>query len=485
MDDGEGGVVIEDTFAAGDPTVSGSEYTVKIKPGLKWSDGEAITSGDFVFAVQRVCDPATAAEYSYILGEGYLDIEGCSDLLANEDPAQTEALKAALGVAAPDETTVVYTLTRPNERFKTLMSLWVLFPAPKHVIDEFGDQWTSPDNIVTSGPFMVDEIVPRDHVTLVPNPNWTAGQQPALQELTIRFIDDLSTSFRNYTTDELDMARIQPTDIQTAEDQGLGDEVVISPTARITTVEMQMEDPVLSKFEVRLALSRAIDREALNETVYDGVQTPAFYWVVKGLTGHQGNEPFEDIIGYNPDAAKQALADAGYPDGEGFPQLTITYRESPDNRNEADFLIAAWNDILGITVVPEFVDGQTRSAIFNEERFQLFQGGWQLDYPDIENPLLGLFDTDGGNNHYNCSMPEIDAKFQEAINAADDEARIAAYQEVETLIIENLCGTAPMYQNSLPFLVKPNVGGVVPNGTIDAGMPGNYCAECWYIKAEA
>jgi oligopeptide transport system substrate-binding protein len=328
------------------------------------------------------------------------------------------------------------------------------------------------------------ERVDKDHVTFKPNPNWV-GEAPALQEVTVRFYSNFSDAFNTYQTGELDMTRIQETDVAVAEgDPELQDEVVTLQTSRIDAVHMNLDVEVLKDINVRLALARAIDRETLNEAVYDGVNTPATYWVVKGLTGHQGNEPFDDVVGFDADAAKAALAEAGYPNGEGFPGLTMLFREDPVQRNLADFLAKGWQDTLGITVTPEFVDGQTRSARFNSEDFELFRGGWQLDYPDIENPLFGLFNTGGGNNHYNCSDPEIDAAFDKAISATSEEARIEAYQEAETLIVTKLCGTTPITQLAQPFVVRTKIGGVTPNGVIDAGMAGNHCIECWFVKAE-
>jgi oligopeptide transport system substrate-binding protein len=450
---------------------------------LKWSDGKELTAADFVYGITRACDPDVASPYQYLLGAGLGDVAGCDALTKNTDAAQAATLKAALGVKAVDATTLEITLTKPIPTFTTIFSLWTTFPARQDVIEAKGDAWTEPANIVTNGPFTIKELVLKDHVTLVPNPNWS-GQKPALQEITIKFIDDFSAALRAYQTGELDMTRINATDVAVAEgDSALKDEILIDPTARITAIEMQMDDPALKDFNVRLALSRAIDRDALVDVVYDGVHVPATYWVVKGLKGFQGNEKFDDIIGYDPDAAKKALSDAGFPDGAGFPELKLTYRDSPERRNEADFLVKAWKDTLGITVVPEFVDSKTRSETFNAETFQLFQGGWQLDYPDIENPLVGLFDTDGGNNHYNCSDPEVDAAFAAAASATSEDARIKAYQDVETRIVETLCGVAPIYQDSVPVLVDSKIGGVLANGTIDAGMPGNYCVECWFVKA--
>lgn len=480
-DDGSGGVKVEPGLAAGEPEVNGSVYTVKLKPGLKWSDGQPLTAQHFVDGAKRGCDPQVATDYGYLWGEGYLDLEGCAAVQANTDPAQKQALLDAIGARAIDDTTIEYTLTKPNGRFSTIMALWATFPARLDVINQFGDAWTQPGNIVSNGPFVLDSWTKGVNMVLKPNPNWT-GKKPALQEVTIRFIDDLSAAFRSYQSGELQITTITPTDVATAKSSGLGDQVLIDPTARIETLQVQMKNPVLANYQVRLAMSHAIDRQALVDAASDGVNTPALYWVVKGLKGHQGNEAFESKIGYDPEAAKAALAEAGYPNGEGFPELSVVVN-TPSRIRVAEFLQQKFKEILNINIRIDQVDSPTRSARFREENFELFIGGWQLDYPDIENPLFGLFETGGGNNHYNCSNPDVDAALQRALNATDDDARIKAYEDMETAIIDNLCGVIPMYQISLPFLVSEKIGGMVANGTIDAGWPGNYCMECFFVKA--
>jgi oligopeptide transport system substrate-binding protein len=205
---------------------------------------------------------------------------------------------------------------------------------------------------------------------------------------------------------------------------------------------------------------------------------------VQGLPGFQGNAAFESIIGYDPEAAKAALADAGYPNGAGFPTLTLTTLDRPDRKAEAEFLQKNWKDILGITVNIQTVDAKTRSSTFNSRNFDLFMGGWQNDYPDPENSLIGLFDTDGGNNKYDCSDPEIDAKLKAASTETDNATRIKDLQEAETLIVTKLCGAAPVWQGAQPYLVDSKMGGINPNGQIDAAMPGNWCPECWFVKAQ-
>lgn len=499
-DDGDGGVEVVNEMAEGDPQVkildgaagglaaptgqAPAVYTIKIRSDAKWSDGQPVTANDFVFGLKRACDPALASPYQYLLWAPLADLVGCEEFSTNTDPAQTDALREAVAARAVDDTTLELTLAKEIPTFTTIFALWTTFPAPQHVIEANPDTWTSPENIVTNGPFTLTEYVAADHLTVVPNTEWTGATSPALQEIQVKFIDDLSAAFRAFQTEELDVTEILATDVAVAEGQGLEDSVLVVPTARITTIETQMTDPILENDGVRLAISQAIDREALVDSVYDGVHSPAYYWVVKGLTGFQGNEKFESAIGYDPEAAPQTLADAGYPNGDGIPTLRWTARDNEQRRNEFAFVQQALKDTLNINIEAQFVDSQTRSALFNAEDFQLFPGGWQLDYPDIENPLVGLFNTDGGQNHYNCSDPEVDAAFEEAANATSEEDRIAAYQKVEDGIVTGLCGIIPLYQDSRPFVVTTKLGGVVANGTIDAGLPGLYAVEDWYVKAE-
>ena len=492
----DGGIVAVPAMAADEPTVNGNVYTVKLKAGLKWSDGVALTAKDFVYGVQRECDAAVASPYQYVLGASILGIVGCDEFfgaLGTTDepktptPEELQALRDAVGIKAIDDTTLEVTLLAPKPTFTTIMSLWAAFPARKDVIEQFGDKWTDPGNIVTNGPFILTGLTAGagGEVVLEPNPNWALEPKPALQKITIKFIDDTEAAFRAFQTGELDMTNIPAPEIPTIQaDATLSKEFLKVGAARIWSVEMQMDNEVIAKPEVRLALSRAIDRATLVKVVYNDSFLPATYWLVQGLPGFQGNAAFEDTVGYDPEAAKAALADAGYPNGEGFPTLTLTALDRPDRKAEAEFLQKNWKDILGITIEIQTVDAKTRSSTFNSENFELFPGGWQNDYPDPENSLIGLFDTDGGNNHYNCSDPEIDAKLAAAGAETDNAARIKLLQEAETLIVTKLCGMAPLYQNAGLYLVDSKMAGLKPNGQIDAAMPGNWCPECWYVKAQ-
>jgi oligopeptide transport system substrate-binding protein len=365
------------------------------------------------------------------------------------------------------------------------MSLWATFPVRQDIVEKYGDKWTDPANIVVNGPYTLTEFVAKDHVTLAPNPNWALEPKPLIQKLTVKFIDDQEVAFRAFQTGELDMTSVPATEIPTIQnDPALKAQYLQIGSLRIWSVEMQMKDPVLSNPKVRLALSRAIDRASLVKVVYNDAYLPATYWLVKGIPGFQGNGPFENIIGFDEAAAKQALTDAGYPNGQGFPTLTITVTDNPVRKAEGEFLQQSWKTILGINTEIQAVDAKTRSSTFNSKNFQLFPGGWQNDYPDPENSLIGLFNTGGGNNQYECSDPDIDAKLSEAAAETDNAKRIKDLSDAETLIVTRLCGMAPMWQGAFLYLVDPKVGGVRANGAIDAAMPGNWCPECWFIKAQ-
>jgi len=492
----DGGIVAVPAMAAAEPTVNGNVYTVKLKAGLKWSDGVPLTANDFVYGIQRECDAAVASPYQYVLGASILGIVGCdeyftalgtTDAPLTPTDAELQALRDAIGVKAIDDTTLQVTLLAPKPTFTTIMSLWAAFPARKDVIEQFGDKWTDPGNIVTNGPFILTGLTAGagGQVVLEPNPNWALEPKPALRKITIKFIDDTEAAFRAFQTGELDITNIPAPEIPTIQaDATLSKEFLKVGAARIWSVEMQMKNEVIAKPLVRLALSRAIDRATLVKVVYNDSFLPATYWLVQGLPGFQGNAAFEDTVGYDPTAAKKALSDAGYPNGQGFPTLTLTTLDRPDRKAEAEFLQKNWKDILGITINIQTVDAKTRSSTFNTENFELFPGGWQNDYPDPENSLIGLFDTDGGNNHYNCSDPDIDAKLAAAGKETDNAARIKLLQEAETLIVTKLCGAIPIYQNAFLYLVNSKMAGLKPNGQIDAAMPGNWCPECWYVKAQ-
>lgn len=471
-------------MAAADPEVSGDgkTYTVTLKDGLQWSDGDDLLAEDFVMGVYRTCNPVHAGEYQYLL----TNIVGCDEHYTNE-AGYDASLEEAIGVEAIDDLTVEFTLNEAQPTFTIILSLWMTFPAPVHLLPESSDLWPepapgAPGELAYNGPYVLADYEAGDHATLEPNPNWVGDIQPTLDTLTLRFIDDFAVADNAYRTGEVDFANVDESQlgaiVSEFGESGVGEYLKVDVPITVG-LQMQLDAPPLDDLDVRLALGRAFDREQLNEVVYSGGHTPTTSWIP---LGDGGDEPdaFEDIIGFDVEAAQQHLADAGYPDGEGFPVLTMLVRDNPPSRGVAEFLQESFRTNLGIDTEIEVVDGPTRSARYTAEDFELFPGGWQHDYPDPENWILGQYETGGSLNNVNCSNPDIDELVEAARFNTDNEERLQQYKDINRLIAEDVCGISPYLHFANHYLIKPYIVGMMENATgQDAVIAGDWTAESW------
>jgi len=482
-------------MAADDPEVSadGTVYTIPIREGLTWSDGDDLTSEDFVLGLHRTCNPDNAGQYQYVLTnvigcDDYYSAYGSEDAPLTPTAEELEALRGAVGVTAPDATTVEITLQNPQPTFPIILALWMTFPVPAHLFPDPGQEWpagpSAPDALAYNGPYIMTGYTPQDSAVLEPNPNWAAPNDvsPTLDTLTIRFIDDSSVANNAYRNDELGYADVDTTVLSAVVSEfGEGDEYFKNLKASTRGLQMNLDRPPLDNLEVRLALSQAIDRDAMVEVVTNGANDATTSWIPGNLPAGAAPDAYAECCGYNPTAAQERLANAGYPDGAGFPtDLTILVGDSPAARDTAEFLQASLQDTLNIQVGIEVVDSATRSARFTSEDFWLFPGGWIQDYPDPENWIVGLYDTDGPLNHYNCSSAEIDQLIADNQFNTDNDARIDAYTRINDIITEEACGIAPYWHENDHHLIKPNVVGLRENiSAQDAFQAGDWFAESW------
>lgn len=437
-------------YADGMPEVSddGLTYTVKVKDGMTWANGETLDAHDFEFGIKRTCDPNVAGHYQYIL----TNIAGCDDYYSGEGSADD------VGVRAVDDHTLEITLSRPQATFSVLLALWPTYPAPDEALGAIDADWPAPPDAPCSGPFCVTEWVAGDHLTLAKNEDYGLTSAK-LDKITLRIIDDFSVAANAYVAGELDMSRVSPEEVTVYQDR---DDFIKQALPITIGLEWLMTDPVMSDLNVRMALSRATDRDLFNQVVNGSAWIPTTSWVPAEEPGANPEGAFDDIIGFDADAARAALEAAGYPGGEGFPGVTLLLTDSAGNRTAGEFLQGQWDEILGIDVELEFVDSKTRQQRFNDGQFQIVLGGWGHDYPDAENWLIGLFETGGSINKQQCSMPEIDAALAAAQEETDQEARWELLRTAEQLVLENLCGIAPLYHRGNLYLVSPDLKGVEP-----------------------
>jgi oligopeptide transport system substrate-binding protein len=471
-------------IASGPPSVSedGRVYTVELNAGLRWSDGDDLTAEDYVAGVLRTCNPVVAGTNHYFLST----VVGCDELFeADPTTADLAALAAEVGARALDELTIEFTLNEPQPSFPIVLSQWPSFPVPIHLAqlaggpEDPGEYGTDPAALAYNGPYALTDYAQQSSVTLVPNPNWSGAVSPTLDQITILFIDDLATANNAYRNDEVQVSVVDVTQLTGIQEE-FGEEYLRVETAVTRALRMQLADPTLANFDVRLALSRALDRETLNEVVAQGAHQATTSWIPEVISGVPIGT-YDDAIGFDPDAAREHLAAAGYPEGEGFPVLQLVTFDTPIGRALAEFLQQQYKEILNIDIELEIVDTPTFSSRQRSRDFQLSVGrGWTQDYPDLENWLIGIFETGATNNYTNCEDPDIQALIAEAKYNTDEEERRALYLETEELLITRLCGAAPYYHENKHYLIKPGLVGFRENSNSqDVFLPGDWRSEAW------
>jgi oligopeptide transport system substrate-binding protein len=466
------------SMADGMPQVSqdGKTYTVKLKPNLKWSDDQPLTAEDFVLGMLRSCNPDVASHYQYVLTA----VVGCDDYYTERESAQKkEENKAKVGVRAIDATTIEYKLTDAQPTFTIILGMWPTFPVPKHIVTAVDQAWPGPLQNVYNGPFMPSAYTEKDRMELVPNPNWS-GKKPNVDKIILRYIDDSAVAEDAYRAGEIDVTLANSANLDaTKRDPVLSKELFSAASPTTIALEFNMKDPVFSKLEVRLALSQATDRETLSNVVLKGANTPTTHWIPAERAGTQQGV-YDAILGFNVAKAKENMSKAGFPDGRGFPGFTLLLRDSATNKLVGEFLQQQWKTHLGIDIKLEFVDSPTRSGRFNRMEYQMVTGGWHEDYPDPENWMLGLMETNGSINKTGTSHPQIDDLLSKAKFNTNDEQRRQQYRDAEKILLENALGYAPIWHTVNHFLVKPHIKGMIENSTLnDSYAPGDWQPENW------
>jgi oligopeptide transport system substrate-binding protein len=489
-------------YADGDPEVSadGTVFTVSLKEGALWSDGDDLLAEDWVLGIHRTCNPVNAGEYQYLL----TNIVGCDDYynalagpdgdpgtgddLSPDDPT-LDTLRSAVGVQAIDDLTVEFTLQSPGPTFQTILSLWLTFPVPAHLFPDPGQTWPAnpdvPDALAYNGPYVLTGYTAGTNATFEPNPNWNAeyspvGEAPTLDSFELRWIDDFAISQRAYENNELDMSSADLTQLEsTVERFEPTGEYLKHVKAGTRGLEMNEDNPPLDNKDVRMAIGKAVDWQTMIDNCSSGGHAYTTTWIPEGVDGGQPTDFRADEYSYDVAAAQALVEGVAGLDRE----FVLVVRIGTEFECHGQFIQESLRTALNMNVKLEAVEGPVRSARFREESFDLFPGGWNQDYPDAENWIVGLFDTGGSLNHYNCSEPEIDQLIEEnQFNIEDEDARIAAYERINEIIVDEVCGIFVFYHEADHYLVKPHIVGMLENSTVqNAYIPGDWAAEAWGV----
>lgn len=422
----------------------GLTWTFHLREGLKWSDGSDLTANDFVYSWKRVCDPLVAAPYAEtVLGmvKGYEDAIG-----GNLD---------ALAVTAPDDLTLVVELNAPCSYFGSLAAFATLSPVQQATVEANGDAWaTAPETYISNGPFYMTEWVPGSHITFSKNPYYWNADAIKLDRLKFVLMEDSNAAYSAYQTGDVLMIKDVPTE-EIPSLQG-NPEFYVDPIIGTYYVSLNIQRAPFDNADVRKALSLAVDREYVASTLMQGTYSAASNFMGPGwidtdgsdfMSNANGGKPYIDTTNYeaNLEEAKQLLADAGYPDGEGFPTITYTTNDAGYHKVVAEYLQQAWAE-LGIDLQVNIVEWSSFTPMRRNGEFDAARNGWVGDYSDPSN-MIELFYTTNGNNDGKFSNADFDAAIELSRTTLDAAERSKALHDAEDIMMEEAACIPIAYYN--------------------------------------
>jgi oligopeptide transport system substrate-binding protein len=355
------------------------------------------------------------------------------------------------------------TLEGPTPYFPLLASIWSYYPVPRHVVEAEGIDWTEAGKIVSNGPYMLTSWEHDQSMVFERNPRYY-GQPPIITKATYTlFADDASQALVPYENDELDQAQVSFVDFDRVKnDSTLSAQMHVFPRSATRFVVCDTMNAPTSDVRVRQALSLSIDRQTLANEILGGVFSPA-----------QTVLP-PDIPGYNPAVAlgedatrgQQLLAEAGFPSGKGFPELSLVFHADDfAERTTAEYLQAAWMSALGINVSLDPMEESAYQDWFQsraDQPFNLYIYQFGSDWKDPANWHNQLFDSRSDFYHSHWKNDEFDQTVREAAVMPDAVARIARYVQAESILVAD-APVIPLYNLNRIYVVKPNIRGVFHN----------------------
>ena len=386
----------------------GLVYTFTLRDAT-WADGQPVKAGDFEFAWKRGANPATASEYMYLFES--------ANILNAGAIAKGEKSIDELGVKAIDDKTLEVTLSAPTDYFLGLTGFATLMPVREDMVDDEGAWAKDTAKYIGNGPFKMSEYKMGDQIVLVKNENYWNAENVNLEKIVMYMIVDESTAHTRYTAGELDVNELIPTDeIPTliAEDPTF----YIMPKIGTYYYAFNMNNEALKDARVRQALSLAINREQIVKEVTKGGQNVAYGFMPEGITDNEGKSFTETAgdYGVNPkgdvEKAKALLAEAGYPDGAGLPEIEILYNTSESHKLIAEAMQEMWKQNLGINVKLTNQEWAVFQETTNNNAFDsLARRGWIGDYNDPQT-MLEIFESTNTQNIGRYSSETFDTEMQ-------------------------------------------------------------------------
>lgn len=443
-------------------------YTFKIRSDARWSDGKPVTAGDFVYSWQRLVTPETAADYNYMIDS----VVNANEIMAGDmDPTE-------LAVSAPDDSTFVVTLTSDLPYFLEVCAFPATFPVRQDVTTKEdgtpNDQWTfDVATYLSNGPYKLTAWNHNSEIVMEPNEQYYDVANLGPDKITFKLMDDQNAMLSGFNSGELDFIE----DVPQAELPSLiasGDLKIVDYIGTYyvcyQTQKAPFDDP-----RVRQAFTLAVNRTFIVDKVTQAGQVPANGFVPAGVYDAAGStgDDFRTVGGAyysiegdadysyeaNCEKARELLAEAGYPNGEGFPVVEYLYNTSDAHKAVAEALQNMWETELGVKVTLNNQEWAVFLQTRKDGNYSIARNGWIADYNDPMS-FLDMWLTGGGNNDAQYANADYDAKIQEAKNTTDPAARMQLMHEAENIIMGQDWALNPLYFYTQKYMLSDRVGGM-------------------------
>jgi oligopeptide transport system substrate-binding protein len=436
---------------------SGSVFVFHLRPTAEYSDGTPVMAQDFVYAWQRLIDPRLAAPEGPFFAGAILNGDKVSILDPQRDAATIDAALNTLGLKALDDYTFQVTLSQPDPAFIWLAAMPAAAPVRQDIVKKNGDKWAaSPGTLITNGPFKVTEMVPNDHIKVVPNPHYW-GARPTLTAIDFEVVNDGAAALAKYKSGALDEIAVQPAQAATvAGNRSLKQDLVKVPDLTVFWITFRVNASPTNNAKLRLAIAQAIDRDAFVAQVFQGQGTPAETFIPKGMHGYSSSLSSQS---FDVAQARASLAASGLSASQ-LATLTFSYDQTSDfGKATANFIHDQLKTNLGLNVVLQGLDTNTLGSNLGNGDFQLAGPmGWSADYPDPAD-WYDFFLTTSSNNIALYQNQQYDNFVRVARTDVLPDRRDQEYQQAQQMLVDD-APVAFLAQSVSWYLVRPYVRGL-------------------------
>jgi oligopeptide transport system substrate-binding protein len=428
-------------------------YTFHLRKNAVWSNGDPVTAHDFVDAYQRILTPSLGSEYAYM-----------HYVVTNAEAFNTGKLKdfSLTGYKALDDYTLQVTLNSSTPYFLSLLMHHSWYPVHLPTIRKYGDpfergnKWTRPGRYVGNGPFVLDKWHVNDVIVVGKSPTYWDRARVRLNKIYFYPIESDDTEERAFRSGQLHLTETLPPSKIAYYKANLPEWLDIHPYLGTYFYRINVTRPPLNDKRVRRALALAIDREAIVKDVTRGGQMPAYFFTPPGTAGYTCRAQLKEDV----TEARRLLAEAGYPEGRGFPTVKVLFNTLESHQKIAEALQQMWKKNLGIDVQ---LGNEEWKVYLDAQRtmdYQICRMAWIGDYDD-PNSFLDMWLTGGGNNETGWSNPEYDKLIEQAARTHDPSARFEVFQKAEAILLDEM-PLIPIYFYTRVHLQRPEVKGWFP-----------------------